>query len=124
MMEIFAAAGMCYHSRKGAFRAAPQGRTDMIVRIVLTVLAVMIFAAPALAEPENMGGKSGTWQETYQGSGVFVHQNRDDHWKAWDYNGGKMFTQPGKAEGKADERSVVQPDFHNGTQVYPGRNGK
>ena len=94
--------------------------------IILICLTFVVTALPAIAQgPSNMGGKSGTWQETFDGSDVYVHTKKSSHWKAWNAPGGKLFTQPGKAEGKASSRSVVR-DFegHKGTQVRPGSNRK
>jgi hypothetical protein len=92
--------------------------------IILVCMTFVLAALPVMAQgPKNMGGKSGTWQETSDGSDVYVHTKKSNHWKAWNAPGGKMFTQPGKAEGKANSRSVVG-DFppHSGTQLRPGSN--
>ena len=96
--------------------------------IVIACIALVMSAVPALAQgPRSMGGKSGTWEEQGEGSRVFVHKKKNgkeiDHWKAWNGPGGKLFTQPGKAENRTNSRSVVG-DFppHKGTQLRPGSN--
>jgi hypothetical protein len=96
-------------------------KTTMIIMICA---AFVLTALPVMAQgPSNMGGKSETWQETFDGSDVYVHTKKSNHWKAWNAPGGKLFTQPGKAEGRANSRSVVRDDkVHRGTQVYPGSN--
>jgi hypothetical protein len=96
-----------------------------LVVTVAIIALVMTFGTAMAAGPRQVGGKSGAWQETYKGSGVYVHQKKGAHWKATENApGGRMFTQPGKAEGKANGRSVITPDFHKGTQLRPGSNKK
>lgn len=96
-------------------------KRTLIIMICVTIICT---ATTAIAQgPSNMGGKSGTWQETQEGSDVYVHTKKGSQWKAWNAPGGKLFTQPGKAEGRANSRSVVG-DFppHSGTQLRPGSN--
>ena len=98
-------------------------RTTISISTIMTTIFLLVVSAgvDVAAGPRQVGGKSGAWQETYQGSGVYVHQNKDAHWKALPGSpGGKLFTQPGKAEGKASDKSVITPDFHQGTQLKPG----
>ena len=88
---------------------------------------VMVFAAgTALAGPDNFGGKGKGWTaESSFGVDFYQHKNTEAHTKNFNsrQGAGKRFSQPGKAEGKASDNSVILDDpMHPGTQVLPGSN--
>ena len=79
-----------------------------------------------MAGPDNFGlnGKGWTVESSY-GVDYYQHKNTNTHTKNFDSSqgAGKRFSQPGKAEGKANDNSVIQEDLdHPGTQVLPGGN--
>jgi len=90
--------------------------------MVLSLLTV----GTALADPDNFGGKGKGWEEYSLDDGTFHKQkNTWSHTKNFNSSqgAGKRFSQPGKAEGKVSESSVIQNDpMHPGTQVLPGGN--
>ena len=95
--------------------------------LVIIILALMLaFAGTALAGPDNFGGKGDGWQEyTIDGNTFYKQVETWSHTKNFDsvQGAGKRFSQPGKAEGKADDSSVILEDgMHPGTQVLPGGN--
>jgi hypothetical protein len=97
-------------------------RISIVVVMVLSLLTV----GTAFADPDNFGGKGKGWVETNEGPiDYYEHKNTDSHTKNFNsrQGAGKRFSQPGKAEGKASESSVIQNDpMHPGTQVLPGGN--
>ena len=95
--------------------------------LVITMLAVMLaVGGTALAGPDNFGGNGKGWsQENSFGVDYYEHKNTDTHTKNFDSSqgAGKRFSQPGNAEGNANDNSVIQDDgMHPGTQVLPGSN--
>ncbi len=95
--------------------------------LFITILTlVLAFAGTVFADPENFGGNGKGWQEYQMDGGTFYkHQNTWSHTKNFDSSqgAGKRFSQPGKAEGKANGNSVILEDgLHPGTQVLPGGN--
>ena len=98
------------------------------MRALGLIVAILALAAAgtALAAPDNFGGNGKGWQEYQIDGGTFQkHQNTWSHTKNFDSSqgAGKRFSQPGKAEGKANDNSVIQEDrMHPGTQVLPGGN--
>jgi hypothetical protein len=97
-----------------------------ILLAVCAFTAMVMAAGTALADPDNFGGEGKAWTEYQLGDGSFYgHKNTWSHTKNFDSSqgAGKRFSQPGKAEGKANENSVIQDDpIHPGTQVLPGSN--
>ncbi len=98
--------------------------------LILTICIVFILSAvPVLAEGPKQFGKNdkGAWQETTEVGVTFYKQTRQgdrgrNHTKKWDSVGGDgaRFSQPGRAEGRANSRSVIVNDpIHDGTQLYP-----
>ena len=98
----------------------------MRVTVAIAVTAILLSAGTVLAGPENFGGKGKGWSaESSFGVDYYQHKNTETHTKNFDSSqgAGKRFSQPGKAEGKADDNSVIQDDgMHPGTQVLPGSN--
>ena len=97
------------------------------MRFIPILLITLAFATgTALAEPDNFGGKGKGWQEYSMDGGTFYkHKNTWSHTKNFESSqgAGKRFSQPGKAEGRADDNSVIQSDpIHPGSQVLPGGN--
>jgi hypothetical protein len=95
--------------------------------LIITILAlVLAFAGTVLAGPENFGGNGEGWQEYQMGGSTFYKQLETwSHTKNFNSSqgAGKRFSQPGKAEGKASNNSVILEDgMHPGTQVLPGGN--
>ena len=97
-----------------------------IIALATAVLALAL-AGPVLADPDNFGGKGQGWQEYQMDGGTFYkHRNTWSHTKNFDsrQGAGKRFSQPGRAEGRASDRSVIRNDtLHPGTQILPGSNG-
>ena len=102
------------------------------MRTVGILFVVALFAAGiAYAGPENFGGNGKGWTaESSFGVDYYQHKNTDTHTKNFDSSqgAGKRFSQPGKAEGKANDISVISDapmdlgSAHPGTQVIPGGN--
>lgn len=89
------------------------------------VIATMLIAGTALSAGRNdFGGNGQAWVELMMGDGTYWdHTRNDDLSKDWQTpNNGVRFTQPGKAEGRANGNSVIEPYPCPGTQVYPGSN--
>ena len=94
--------------------------------VVLVLGLLLIFVGTALTDPENFGGNGKGWTaESSFSVDYYQHKNTDTHTKNFDSSqgAGKRFSQPGQAEGKASDNSVIQNDpMHPGTQVLPGSN--
>jgi hypothetical protein len=101
-------------------------RTVSISFIVAMFAAGTIFAGTVHADPDNFGGNGKGWTaESSFGVDYYQHKNTEAHTKNFDSSqgAGKRFSQPGKAEDKANSNSVIQKDsMHPGTQVLPGSN--
>jgi hypothetical protein len=113
--------GLKFHCRINMLRGDHM-RLWIVIGLALTLLS----AGTVLAGPDNFGGKGKGWQEYQMDGGTFhKHQNSWSHTKNFDSDqgAGKRFSQPGKAEGKANDNSVILEDgMHPGTQVLPGGN--
>ena len=103
----------------------------MRVSIVIVLALSLMSAGTAFADPDNFGGRGKGWVETSKfGIDYYEHKNTESHTKNFNSSqgAGMRFSQPGKAEGKASENSVISNDpvdldeFHPGTQVLPGSN--
>jgi hypothetical protein len=97
----------------------------------MTLVLLLMSAGIVFADPDNFGGKGRGWVDTSRfGIDYYEHQNTESHTKNFNSSqgAGKRFSQPGKAEGKANVNSVISNDpgdfdeFHPGTQVLPGSN--
>ena len=97
-----------------------------ILLIVALFATGTLSAGTVLADPENFGGNGKAWTEESNFSvDYYQHKNTETHTKNFDSSqgAGKRFSQPGKAEGKANDNSVILEDtMHPGTQVLPGSN--
>ena len=106
----------------------------MRVSIVIVLVLSLMSVGTALADPDNFGGKGKAWTPDPEELGLdyYQHQNTASHTKNFNSSqgAGKRFSQPGKAENKADGNSVISNDpvdldeFHPGTQILPGSNRK
>jgi hypothetical protein len=97
------------------------------MRAVSILFVVVLFVAgTVLAAPDNFGGNGKGWTaESSFGVDYYQQKNTDTHTKNFNSSqgAGKRFSQPGKAEGKANGNSVIHNDpTHPGTQVLPGSN--
>ncbi len=101
--------------------------------LVITMLALVlafagaVFPGTVLADPENFGGKGKAWTLDPADIGLDYYQHKNTETHTQNFNSsqgaGKRFSQPGKAEGKANDNSVILEDgMHPGTQVLPGGN--
>jgi len=95
--------------------------------LALPISIVFLLSAGIVsADPDNFGGKGKGWTaESSFGVDYYQQKDNQEHTKNFDSSqgAGKRFSQPGRAEGKADDRSVIQNDpLHPGTQVLPGGN--
>jgi hypothetical protein len=94
--------------------------------ISIGIIVIVLSAGTALADPDNFGGNGQGWTaESSFGVDYYEHKNTASHTKNFNSSqgAGKRFSQPGKAEGKANGNSVIQDDStHQGTQVLPGGN--
>jgi hypothetical protein len=92
--------------------------------IVIALALTFLSAGTAVADPDNFGGKGKGWtEESHYDVDYYQHKNTDTHTKNFNSSqgAGKRFSQPGKAEGKASDNSVILEDgMHPGTQVLPG----
>ncbi len=102
----------------------------MRVSIVIVLALSLMSVGTTFAGPDNFGEKGKAWTtESIIGVDYYQHKNTDAHTKNFNsrQGAGKRFSQPGKAEGKANSRSVISDDpadlsIHPGTQVLPGSN--
>ena len=98
----------------------------MRLSIVIILALSLMYAGIAFAAPENFGGNGKGWTaESSFGVDYYQQKNTDTHTKNFNSSqgAGKRFSQPGKAEDKANGNSVIHNDpTHPGTQVLPGGN--
>ena len=103
----------------------------MRVSIVIVLALSLMSVGTTFAGPDNFGekGKAWTMDPDDLGLNYYEHKNTASHTKNFNsrQGAGKRFSQPGKAEGKANSRSVISDDpadlsIHPGTQVLPGSN--
>ena len=106
-------------------------RTIGVLLIVILFAVGTIFAGIVFAGPDNFGekGKAWTMDPDDLGLNYYEHKNTASHTKNFNsrQGAGKRFSQPGKAEGKANSRSVISDNpvdlsIHSGTQILPGGN--
>ena len=98
----------------------------MRLTIILLTAVSLMAAGTAFAARDNFGGQGKGWDGYSMDGGTFYkHKNTWSHTKNFDSSqgAGKRFSQPGRAEGRADDNSVIQDDpIHPGIQVLPGGN--
>jgi len=103
----------------------------MRISILIVSLVVILSAGIVYAGPDNFGEKGKAWTMDPDDLGLkyYEHKNTASHTKNFNsrQGAGKRFSQPGKAEGKANSRSVISDDpvdlsIHPGTQILPGGN--
>ena len=98
----------------------------MRISILIVSLVVILSVGIVFAGPANFGGRGKGWTaESRFGVDYYQHRNTEAHTKNFNSSqgAGKRFSQPGKAEGKASDNSVILNDQrHPGTQILPGAN--